>query len=543
MPKLSTRYNKPNGIAALDGSGRITAPILRRLSAYDGFGLVGDGVADDTAALNAALAAGANKTLFVDGGVFKISGQLNIPSNITIVMSPDTEIVCSGINVRSLYMDDKANIRIFGNGAKVTKPRTVAGNTSIYVLGCQNVQIDGLQVNGSAKDGIYVGAGTSGNPSVNTRITNCIINDCRRQGVSVVHAKFTLVDGCEIYGTTGDAPAAGIDLEANADTVVEDSIISNCYFHDNDDQGGVAVLKAKRSLITGCVFRNNLFGVNIDTAGTAIVYQSVAIDPTTDRIQLVAHGFKVGDLVRLRTVGGVMPGGAPSSTIAMFVFSVPDADHFTVSTDYKANQINFTDAGTNVQAGKYDLTTNDQTTITGCLFEGNAHGVYGENSGSATVRGNTFRNNYGGVNLLKMAGCVVSDNRIEASTGGRAIYLTHRHAVVTGNFIDGAKEEGIELVGTEKSVISGNVLKDCGEASDFGVFIKHATDCVVANNTLSCDEALSVTYGIVLDSPTTARCVVTGNTVQGCGSSDANSLIVGASNFGSNNVQKAGFAP
>ena len=48
------------------------------------FGAVGDGVTDDTAAINDALAAGENKTVLFPGGTYKCSYALNVPSGCTI---------------------------------------------------------------------------------------------------------------------------------------------------------------------------------------------------------------------------------------------------------------------------------------------------------------------------------------------------------------------------------------------------------------------------------------------------------------------------
>ncbi len=49
------------------------------------FGAVGNNVADDTAALQAALNAAQGNTLFIPAGSYKVTSALTVPKNIKIV--------------------------------------------------------------------------------------------------------------------------------------------------------------------------------------------------------------------------------------------------------------------------------------------------------------------------------------------------------------------------------------------------------------------------------------------------------------------------
>jgi len=69
------------------GTGAVPTDVqskLRESVSVKDFGAVGDGVADDTAAIQAALNSGA-KTVYVLAGTYLVSGQLTIPSDVSVI--------------------------------------------------------------------------------------------------------------------------------------------------------------------------------------------------------------------------------------------------------------------------------------------------------------------------------------------------------------------------------------------------------------------------------------------------------------------------
>ncbi len=512
------------------------------------FGAVGDGLADDAASINRAMAAGSGKIVHFGAGKYLVNDPIDVRSNTTVVFDPGVIVICGSDRAKFLQISEKENVNIFGNGALVTKSRAKPGPSVIYVLGSSNVHLDSIVIDGSGKDGIYVGPGRNNTQNLNTRITNCTIGNCRRQGISVTHAKSTLIQNCDIFGTSGESPAAGIDLEANPDTTVEDTVIRDCHIHDNLQQGGIAHFMAVRTIIDGCKLENNLVAVNIDTTGIHIVHKAVAsVDGATGRIVVPAHDWKVGDMVRFRKMpGGALPAGVASNSSVFFVLSVINADTVVLSTNYNGDPFHPGNAGVlPLQMGRYLENDNCDITISNCIISGGASGgggIYAEQGARVTCIGNTISHAYGGINLVNTPDCTITGNTINPNLGGRAIYLTSRNCIVSNNRIFHSRDKGIEISGTEKSVVSNNVLIACGSVSSIAVFLKYATDCIVSNNTLVPDPSIPVAYGIVLDGmQRTARNLVAQNNLKGFGKDNAHALvIVPSANFDGGNVNHDG---
>ena len=91
-------------------------------------GAVGDGIADDTAAFQTALAN--NRCVYVPGGTYKLSGELLIGYNCCIELAQDTVLEFSQNGGNCISMQYSASIR--GNHATVRVPYGFDGNV-IYV--------------------------------------------------------------------------------------------------------------------------------------------------------------------------------------------------------------------------------------------------------------------------------------------------------------------------------------------------------------------------------------------------------------------------
>lgn len=80
----------------------------------------------------------------------------------------------------------------------------------ISILDSINIKIDRCEIKECTGDGIYI------NIASNIILTNIEIANCRRQGISIVNSVDNVtIDGFNISGISGTAPASGIDIEPN----------------------------------------------------------------------------------------------------------------------------------------------------------------------------------------------------------------------------------------------------------------------------------------------------------------------------------------
>lgn len=218
------------------------------------FGVVGDGVADDTVAFQAALTAtrsngaptNGGRTLFVTKGTYKITTGLVLGSDQTVYFEPGVVInLVPSINIdtTSVFLaSNQTNVFMYGNGATLNGARALInpileGNAAgFFFYGVDNFRIQDFNINNMATDGITLGGDNTGSgPCTDGVIDGNVIRSARRNGISPISfLRVTLVGNT--ISTTNGAPAgpwAGIDVEPNLDcfaeglTLIGNSTISN----------------------------------------------------------------------------------------------------------------------------------------------------------------------------------------------------------------------------------------------------------------------------------------------------------------------------
>lgn len=235
------------------------------------FGAKGDGLTDDTTALQLAL--DNCKDLFIPNGTYlievnggdsyeaSVASGLIIPSNCHLVLAQNA-IIQADANLYSYYrvlnLTHVNNVVIEGGkiyGDKLTRQGNFTEFGHCIVLEEANdVIIRDCNVAYAIGDSITLKSDdqSATNYSYNVRIENCKLHDSRRQGISVIAGKNCIISGNEIYNIDGTAPQAGIDIEPNYDTNPCENIkIVNNFIHDTT---GYSVLVAKKSVgidITG----------------------------------------------------------------------------------------------------------------------------------------------------------------------------------------------------------------------------------------------------------------------------------------------------
>ncbi len=146
------------------------------------------------------------------------------------------------------------NITISGKGSIIGDKKTHTGTTGEWGMGIfvrgRDVCIRNITIRDCWGDCIYVG----GN-SLNVHIDRCLLDNGRRQGISITSARNVYINDCIIKNVSGTAPQFAIDLEPNkGDTVtnifIHNVTIQNCV-------GGITANGVVKTAYLGDVFIDN----------------------------------------------------------------------------------------------------------------------------------------------------------------------------------------------------------------------------------------------------------------------------------------------
>lgn len=222
-------------------------------------GVVGNGTADDTAAMNSWLAAAASAGMVAQlqaGAVVRVaSGQVTIPSGTRLNLNGATiRNVRSGVNDRLLVVSGVADVWI-GNGildgAKASYATATEQRHNIYIVNSDRVTVDNVISKNAKGDGVYVGDHLTG-ASTAVALYNVTCDGNHRQGLSVCHVDGLVAVGCRFINTSGTAPQAGVDIEPNnAGVICSDLRFIGCEFSGNTGAGVTAVMQPSPTVRQG----------------------------------------------------------------------------------------------------------------------------------------------------------------------------------------------------------------------------------------------------------------------------------------------------
>jgi len=384
--------------AGTDAVARTSLSKLRDTVSVKDFGAVGDGVADDTKAIQAALnAIGAGVCLRFGNATFKVSDALTVTSKTDFQIDGEgaTIIAANGMAVAAskelLYLTNcqrftVKNFTFDGNRANRT-PAEVPAHT-VTLTNCKRFIFENVHSNNAVVDGFYFAATDNTDTSTYCQyfqMIGCYANNCYRQGASVVNGYDFQFIGGAYTNTTGTAPQAGIDVESNVGATVGNT----------------------RGAFIGVTFSGNAGpGLQLsDAAGSKV--------------------FSVEHCYFSQNAGGGVAVFTDQTKIRDSYFS----DH--TGAGVTQGVVRFT-ASTAIKSGLVD----------GCSFENNS-----------STTGDIYTH-------TATSGIRITNNRIQGS-GGVGIFLNGTNHVVANNVVSNCAGSGVSDTGVEP-VVQNNTIDACG---------------------------------------------------------------------------------
>lgn len=296
------------------------------------YGAVGDGVADDTAAFHACIAAAAGSTVYVPAGAYNISEPLVLPQAEKTSLFLDGAKLIATANISNVVVlgggasgtDNTLSQRIYGGGTIDCNNLATRG---IYIPAANRYcRIEGVQLRNVRDIGIQIG------DSDDVQSTQCTIDNV---GVFGQNAEST---GVVCYGT--------------------DNIITNCHIYLHK----VAINHYADTMNNVHIWFNNAANASLDTTG------------------IVTRGFLLGGNIYLDAVKtGVYANDKTTIDIANLVYlSNRPIDGVMINANYNCI----------VHLGCWKVTERDFTSVNPCLLRSQPDAAVFSNSRSFYGVGN-----------------------------------------------------------------------------------------------------------------------------------------------------------
>jgi len=210
-------------------------------------GAKGDGITDDTAAIQAAVnqVGGTGGTVLIPDGTYLINGisdgwdGISLKGNMTLQLSSGAtlqEIPNSHADSSVITVQNVSNVNIIGGTVQGERAghlgTTGESGMGINILASNNIVVDGVTTKEARGDGIYIGGSTI--PSKNITVCNLVSDNNYRQGLSVTSADGVVIRDSIFKNSNGTLPEAGIDIEPDSNAFYVRNIqILNSQFMNN----------------------------------------------------------------------------------------------------------------------------------------------------------------------------------------------------------------------------------------------------------------------------------------------------------------------
>ncbi|MDZ4858855.1 MAG: right-handed parallel beta-helix repeat-containing protein [Candidatus Hydrogenedentes bacterium] len=205
--------------------------------------------ADSTSAIQSAIDSMAAKVVVPYVGKPWIIRPIMLRGDLELFFEPGVVVLAKKDEFRSkgdslFRAQDASNISVRGYGATLRMRKRdyqqppyekAEWRMGLTFSGCTNVRVEGLRIESTGGDGIYIGTTGTQEYCKDVVIREVTCFDNHRQGISVIGAENLLIENSVFANTWGTAPGAGIDLEPDSPAQrLVNIVVRNCTFENNE---------------------------------------------------------------------------------------------------------------------------------------------------------------------------------------------------------------------------------------------------------------------------------------------------------------------
>ena len=468
----------PPFVGALTSGYTVQDKLSQTISVKD-FGAVGNGIADDTAEIQAALTAGAGRSVYFPGGTYLISATLTVPADTMVTGDGYGSVVFQNTREQNVFELNNnctvQHLRLKGDGVS-SGGVSFQKNNGIVVILKRNIKVLNCFIHAFEANGIYISGSNNteiiGNYLWDNKYSFSSGSDIALYGGggsqrTIISKNFCFSNNSQgimadaIAGDTDFSIEGNICVTLNATTWAEESS-ANVLRRHGIIAGYAATGGIGRYLVANNICRNTLW--------TGIYYQGGA--PLTQGVQIIGNQCSLNGL----------NGGGTSLSAGIYVATQGNGDLIAnnLIEDYSGTVPNGTGAikvapsATATSAGASTIILNNvirSSLNTGILLSLHARNV--------EVRGNTIINSaqedivwFPSAGIADVGNHSIKDNRIQrTNTAAPAIYIYYQASTlptfVQNNYILGSDNTvnstdnvGIKWSANPNIYITGNTISN-----------------------------------------------------------------------------------
>lgn len=361
---------------------------LRDVVSVKDFGAVGDGVADDTAAINAALASGA-KRVYLPSGTYKVGATLAVPANVSMYGDGPAATIIDGS--AATYANLTNGVHISASGGNWTalpalSSNPVAGSSSLVFVSAPSVARGDIVVIYNPSNGSWSNFRTYYRAGEMQRVAGVSGSTVTTQGslfqgytganvnVYVMSNPTTATfSGFALKGLASTAnPVFGLQITRGADCCISNIRVTNCSY------SGIELVQCYGASVTDCFVQEDAASSFGGDYGL-VVSNSTNVSVSGGYYYAARHGITTG--------GGDSVGAVPNRFVKYANLTATTGSTTTVGAlDFHGNCEHCVVDGCTIDGGM--VVGGDHISVNGCVIVGRGNGdvlVMG-----SELRGTTF---------------------------------------------------------------------------------------------------------------------------------------------------------